>query len=466
MVYFFDMGTESATASGAPGAQGSGAQASGAHPASPAARPKRKRRWWLWLLLIGLVATAGYRFYPQVFAGNPKTENKAEKSAGKKGSQAVPVVATAARRSDLPIYLTGLGSVTAYNTVTIRSRVDGELVKVAFTEGQIVHQGDLLAEIDPRPYEAQLAQAEGQLANHAAQLENAKVDLNRYQALDAQRVIPRQQAETQAAMVHQLEGTLKADRGMIQNIALQLNYCHIVAPLTGRIGLRTVDQGNIVHAADPNGLATIAQLQPIAVVFNLAQDNLPQVLNKMRSGQTSGQSLAVEAYDRDLKKKLATGKLLTVDNAIDSSTGTVRFKAEFPNDDGSLFPNQFVNARLLVDTRHGIVTVPAAAIQHSPQSSFVYVVNSDQTVAMRDVVPGAVEGDDAAVDSGLKAGEIVVVDGVDKLQSGTKVEARVVGGAAKAAGASKGAGGAAKGAGASKDAAKQKRGPRSAAQDK
>jgi len=425
MVYFFDMGSTTATASGAPGA----------HPASRTEPPKRRRHWWIWILLIGLAATAGYRFYPQVFAGNPKTENKAEKSAGKKGSQAVPVIATAARRSDLPIYLTGLGSVTAYNTVTIRSRVDGELVKVAFTEGQIVHQGDLLAEIDPRPYEAQLAQAEGQLANHAAQLENARVDLNRYQALDAQRVIPRQQAETQAAMVHQLEGTLKADRGMIQNIALQLSYCHIVAPLTGRIGLRIVDQGNIVHAADPNGLASIAQLQPIAVVFNLAQDNLPQVLGKMRpgqaSGQSSGQTLTVEAYDRDLKKKLATGKLLTVDNAIDPSTGTVRFKAEFPNDDGSLFPNQFVNARLLVDTRRGIVTVPAAAIQHSPTSSFVYVVNSDQTVAMRDVVPGAVEGDDASVDSGLKAGEIVVVDGVDKLQQGTRVEARITGAAAK-----------------------------------
>jgi multidrug efflux system membrane fusion protein len=424
MVYFFDMATTSATASGAPGA----------HPARPPEQPKRKHHWWIWILLIGLAVTAGYRFYPQVFAGNPKTENKAEKSSGKKGGQAVPVVATAARRSDLPIYLTGLGSVTAYNTVTIRSRVDGELIKVAFTEGQIVHQGDLLAEIDPRPYEAQLAQAEGQMAKDTAQLENAKVDLNRYQALDAQRVIPKQQAETQAAMVHQLDGTLGSDRGMIQNIRLQLAYCHIMAPLTGRIGLRTVDQGNIVHAADATGLATIAQLQPIAVVFNLAQDNLPQVLAKMRSAQT----LVVEAYDRDLKKKLAIGKLLTLDNAIDASTGTIRFKAEFPNEDGSLFPNQFVNARLLVDTRHGIITVPAAAIQHSPESSFVYVVNSDQTVAMRKVVPGAVEGDDAAVDSGLKAGEIVVVDGVDKLQQGTRVEARVTG--------------------ASKDAASQKRG--------
>ena len=390
----------------------------------PVAAPRRKRFGWLWLILLLGAGTAGYRFYPQVLAGGPKTENKAEKSAAKKGSQAVPVVATAAHRSDLPIYLTGLGTVTAYNTVVLRSRVDGELQHIAFTEGQIVHQGDLLAEIDSRPYEAQLAQAEGQLAKDMAQLENAKVDLKRYQALDAQSVIPRQQAETQAAMVHQLDGTIEADKGMIQNIKVNLTYCHIIAPLTGRIGLRIVDQGNIVHANDPNGLATITQLQPIAVLFNLAQDYLPQILPKMRTGQT----LLVEAYDRDLKTKLATGKLLTVDNAIDPSTGTARFKAEFPNEDGSLFPNQFVNARLLVDVRRGVVTVPAAAIQHSPTSSFVYVVNEDQTVAMREVVPGAIAGDNASVDKGLEAGEIVVVDGVDKLQQGTKVDARVTGG--------------------------------------
>jgi multidrug efflux system membrane fusion protein len=394
--------------------------------------PKSRRsRWWIWFLPIVLIGTAGYifypQFYPQIRAGQAKSD-KAEKGQGKRGTQAVPVIATAARRGELPIYLTGLGSVTAFNTVTIRSRVDGELIKVAFTEGQLVHQGDLLAEIDPRPFQGQLVTAEGNLAKDTAQWENAKVDLNRYQALDAQRVIPRQQAETQAAMVHQLEGTLGADRGQIQGIKLQLTYCTIKSPLTGRIGLRTVDQGNIVHAADLNGLATITQVQPIAVVFNLAQDYLPQVMGKMRAGQ----SLVVEAYDRDLKKKLAAGRLLTVDNAIDLGTGTAKFKAEFPNDDGSLFPNQFVNARLLVDTRHGVVMVPAAAIQHSPQSSFVYVVKGDQTVEMRNIVPGPVEGDEASVDSGLQAGDVVVVDGVDKLQQGTKVEARVTGPASKA----------------------------------
>jgi membrane fusion protein, multidrug efflux system len=408
VVYFFDMGTNSEPAPGTPA-------------------KSRRSLWWIWFLLIVLIATAGYVFYPQVRAGQQKSD-KAEKGSGKRAAQAVPVVATIARRGELPIYLTGLGSVTAYNTVTIRSRVDGELIKVAFTEGQIVHQGDLLAEIDPRPFQGQLATAEGNLAKDTAQLDNAKVDLSRYQALDAQRVIPRQQAETQAAMVHQLEGTLGADRGQIQMIRLQLSYCHITSPLTGRIGLRTVDQGNIVHANDPNGLATIAQLQPIAVVFNLAQDYLPQVMSKLRAGR----SLVVEAYDRDLKKKLAVGKLLTVDNAIDPGTGTAKFKAEFPNDDGSLFPNQFVNARLLVDTRHGVAMVPAAAIQHSPQSSFVYVVKDDRSVEMRNVVPGPVEGDEASVDSGLQAGDVVVVDGVDKLQQGTKVEARITGAYSKA----------------------------------
>src|SRR5438552_14561092 len=234
-------------------------------PETPKADPPQRTppqacrsHWWAWLLFLGLAGAAGYRFYPQVRAGQ-QTSGSAEKSPGKRGGQAVPVIATAARRGDLPIYLTGLGSVTAYNTVTIRSRVDGELIKVAFTEGQMVRQGDLLAEIDPRPFEAQLAQAEGQLDKDTAQWENAKVDLGRYQALDAQRVIPRQQAETQAAMVHQLQGTIEADRGQIQNIKLQLTYCHITAPLTGRIGLRLVDQGNIVHAGDANGLATITQ---------------------------------------------------------------------------------------------------------------------------------------------------------------------------------------------------------------
>ena len=305
-------------------------------------QPKGKNRWWLWLLLLVLGA-AGYRYFPEVSQGASKTNKTAESGAPKKASQAVPVIAAAAQRGDLAIYLTGLGSVAAYNTVTIRSRVDGELMKVAFTEGQLINHGDLLAEIDPRPFQAQLAQAEGQLANHTAQLENARLDLKRYQTLASQGIIARQQADTQNAVVHQIEGTIKADEGMIQNIKLQLIYCRIMSPLTGRLGLRLVDQGNIVRANDPNGLATITQLQPIAVLFTLAQDFLPDVMKKWRAGQT----LRVEAWDRDLKKKLAVGKLLTIDNTIDPATGTARFKAEFPNDDNSLFPNQFVNARML-----------------------------------------------------------------------------------------------------------------------
>ncbi|HLK62238.1 MAG TPA: MdtA/MuxA family multidrug efflux RND transporter periplasmic adaptor subunit [Bryobacteraceae bacterium] len=392
-------------------------------PTVAPATPKRRGSAWVWLLFVGLAGAAGYRYYPQVTQGATKGEKGAEKAVTKRPAQAVPVVAAVSHTGDLSIFLTGLGSVTAYNTVTIRSRVDGELIKVAFTEGQLVHQGDLLAEIDPRPYQAQLNQLQGQLARDTAMLENAKLDAKRYDQLASQGVISRQQYDTQNASVHQYEGTIQSDQGMIENIKLQLSFTHIPAPITGRIGLRLVDQGNIVHATDQTGLATITQLQPIAVLFNLAQDFLPQVMSKFSNGQT----LPVEAWDRDLKKKLAVGKLLTIDNTIDSSTGTARFKAEFPNDDNSLFPNQFVNARLLVDTRHGAVIVPSAAIQRSPTNSYVYVVREDQTVDMRNVVPGPIEGDNASVDSGLKAGETVVIDGVDKLQQGAKVEARIIG---------------------------------------
>src|SRR5438270_2291750 len=374
-------------------------------PAGKPSKPRKSRRW-PWLLLLCLGGLAGYRYFPQVTQGASKFE-KSDKAPAKRGSPAVAVVAAAARRGDLSIYLTGLGSVAAYNTVTIRTRVDGELMRGAFTEGQLVPKGDRLAEIDPRPSEAQLTQAEGQLARDTAQVENARVDQRRYEVLSSQGVISRQQFETQTANVHQYEGAIKADQGLIQNIKLQLTYCRILAPLTGRIGLRLVDQGNIVRANDPNGMATITQLQPIAVLFNLAQDYLPEVMKKSRGGQP----MPVEAWDRDMKKRIAAGKLLTIDNTIDPGTGTARFKAEFPNDDNALFPNQFVNARLLIETRRGVVIVPAAAVQRSPQSTFVYVVKPDQTVEMRTVVPGPVQGDDAVIEKGLTSGEVVVVDG-------------------------------------------------------
>src|SRR5205823_2774101 len=297
-------------------------------------------------------------------------------------------------------------------------------IKVAFQEGQIVRQGDLLAEIDPRPFQVQLAQAEGQLAKDTAQLQNAKVDLERYKVLLAQDSVAKQQLDTQIATVNQFDGVIKSDQAQIDTAKLQLTYSRITAPITGRIGLRLVDLGNMVRANDPNnGLAVIMQLQPIAVLFNIPEDNLPQLLKRMRAGQP----LMVEAYDRNLKQKLATGTLLTIDNQIDPNTGTVKCKAVFPNEDNTLFPNQFVNARALVDTKKDTSIVPAAAIQRSPQGTFVYVVKDDTTVEMRNIVVGPSEGDEVAIDSGIAPGEVVVIEGVDKLQRGMKVAARMAG---------------------------------------
>ena len=330
----------------------------------------------------------------------------------------IPVVTATVKAGDQPIYLTGLGSVVGYKTVTLRTRVDGELMRVAVSEGQMVSVGDLIAEIDPRPFQVQLEQAEGQKERDVASLENAKLDAERYRILYSQDSIPKQQLDTQIALVKQDEATVRADQAAIDNAKLQLIYTRVTSPINGRIGLRQVDPGNIVHAADQNGLAVITQLQPIAVIFSIPQDNVPQVMKKLRAGRR----MVVEAWDRDLKNKISSGSLLTIDNQADVTTGTVRFKATFANDDNALFPNQFVNARLLVDVKRGAVLVPVTAIQRGPETTFVFVVDEDDTVQTRNVVTGTIEAGMASIDRGLSPGETVVIEGVDKLQHGAKVQ--------------------------------------------
>src|SRR5262249_37728985 len=330
---------------------------------------------------------------------------------------AIPIVAVTARKGDLPIYLNGLGSVTPLYTVTVRTRVDGQLFSIPVTEGQMVSAGDVIAQIDPRPFEVQLLQAQGQKERDEAILANARVDLERYRILYAQNSVPKQQLDTQAATVNQYEAIVKSNKGAIESAKLNLIYARITSPIAGRIGLRNVDPGNIVQATDQHGLVVITQLQPITVVFNIAEDYIPQVMRKLRAGQR----LPVDAWDRDFKTKLASGTLLTVDNQVDPSTGTVRFKATFPNEDNALFPNQFVNARLLIDIKRKTVLIPVGAVQRGPQNPFVFVVKPDNTVEMRNVSVGPVEKDTASIAQGLTPGETVVTEGVDKLQQGTKV---------------------------------------------
>ncbi|MGH9441482.1 MAG: MdtA/MuxA family multidrug efflux RND transporter periplasmic adaptor subunit, partial [Thermoanaerobaculia bacterium] len=352
-----------------------------------------------------------------VFRKSGKTESAAGKSSAGSPARAIPVAASPARSGDLGVYLTGLGTVTALNTVTVRSRVDGQLIDVAFREGQLVRRGDRLAQIDPRPFQVQLTQAEGQKAKDVAALENARVDLRRYEVLAGQDAIPRQQLDTQIATVHQDEATVQSDQGPVDSAKLNLTYSDITAPISGRVGLRLVDPGNIVHASDSGGLLVITQLQPIAVIFTIPADQLPVVVARMRGGRR----LETDAYDRDMKNRLAVGDLVALDNQIDTSTGTVRLKAEFPNADNALFSNQFVNARLLVNTLKKTVLIPVAAIQRSPQSTFVWIVKPDSTVQMRPVEVLWTEGDQASISKGVAAGERVVVEGVDKLQPGAKV---------------------------------------------
>jgi multidrug efflux system membrane fusion protein len=383
-----------------------------------------KNRWWLWVLIVAAVAVGVWFYRSRSSQANSGAAGVSGSAAAGKGPifgmGPVPVVVATAQKGDLPVFFDGLGTVTAFNTVTVRSRVDGQIVKINFTEGQTVKQGDSLIEIDPRPYQVQLEQAEGQLAKDQAQLHDVQADYERFKLLFQEGVIPKQQLDSQQALVGQSDGAIKSDQAQIDSAKLQITYSHIISPITGRVGLRLVDIGNMVHAADTTGLLVITQLQPIAVLFSLPQDQLPAVMAKMRSGVT----LNVEAYDRDDIAKIASGKLLTIDNQIDTTTGTYKLKSVFDNIKDELFPNQFVNVHLLVDTKKNVVIVPTTAVLRGAQGAYVFTVGADNTVKVKNVTVAQSTGTVSGISTGLTAGDTVVTDGQDKLQDGTKVEPR------------------------------------------
>jgi multidrug efflux system membrane fusion protein len=373
-----------------------------------------KKALWIALGVLTLGAAASVYHFSQRESQATPGERR-----GMDGGRPVPVVTAAVKRGDIDVTITALGTVTARNTATVKPRVDGLLQRIAFQEGQLVKAGDLLAEIDPRPYQALLDQANGQLVRDQALLANAQIDLERYRTLLAKDSIARQQVEAQEALVKQYQGTLQADRGTVDNAKLQLAFTRITAPLSGRLGLRQVDAGNMLRASDATGIVVITQTQPIMVVFAIAADNLTAVVRQVQAGE----KLQVEAWDREGKLRLASGQLLSLDNQIDTTTGTVKLKAEFANTDNALFPNQFVNARLRVETRRAATLMPLAAVQRGTLGTFVYVVNGeDKTVSTRSVTLGANTIDTVAIDKGLEPGELVVVDGADKLRQGARIE--------------------------------------------
>jgi len=364
------------------------------------------------LLIVTAVLVVGYAAIVR-----PLTRSAGPARAGA-GFGAVPVTAEPARKADLNVRIVALGTVTPVNTVTVRSLVDGQLQKILFTEGQLVEAGAPLAEIDPRPFEVQKAQAEAMMARDQALLDNSRLDLDRFQTLLSQDSVAKQQVDTQAALVRQYEATVKLDQAQINTAALQLTYAHITAPVTGRVGLRLVDTGNLIHPSDANGIAVITQLHPITVLFSIPQDALPQVMKRFKTDEP----MVVEAFDRDGRTLLATGKLVTVDNQIDPTTGTIKLRAEFSNTDETLFPNQFVNVQLIAEQIQGATVVPTAAIQRSTTATYVYVVADQKTASVRRVETGPSERGMIVVSKGLVPGDVVVVDGVDKLRDGSTVE--------------------------------------------
>ncbi|HKS88998.1 MAG TPA: MdtA/MuxA family multidrug efflux RND transporter periplasmic adaptor subunit [Stellaceae bacterium] len=377
----------------------------------PRGEPRSGLRSALWLGLV-LLVIGGLVAWAVLRSGGQPAPTRRFQSSGP-----MPVGTAEATTGDMPIVLSGLGTVTPIAIVTVKTQINGQLTEVAFHEGQTVKKGDFLAQIDPRPYQVALEQAEAQLAKDQAALKNAETDLARYRTLVAQNSIARQTADTQAALVQQDKATLNVDQAQIDTQKLNLAYCRIVAPVGGRVGLRQVDPGNYVTASDPNGIVVITQMQPISVIFTLPEDNLPAVLRRLNAGAT----LAVTAYDRTGTTRLDSGTLQTVDNQIDTSTGTIKLRAVFDNREQILFPNQFVNAYLLVDTLHDATLVPTAAIQRGAPGTFVYVVKPDHTVTAQPVTLGQSQNDRIAVAKGLKPGDLVVTDGADRLKDGAEV---------------------------------------------
>jgi multidrug efflux system membrane fusion protein len=370
-------------------------------------------------LLVHLSSAIGLAVLSISFSACSSSADTKQQKAQAAAPRPVSVAVAPVQRQDVPVFLAGLGSVTAFNTANIKSRVDGQIMQVNFKEGQNVKQGELLIVIDPRPYQAQLEQVQAQLFRDQAQLRDAKLNLDRYTSLIPSGSIAQQQVDTQKALVDQLDGTVRTDQAQIDTAKLQIVYCHITAPFNGRVGLRQVDPGNIIHAADTNPMLVLTQLQPIAVIFTLPEDQLPSVAKHMKNA-----TLEVDVFNRDDQTKLATGKLQTIDNEIDQTTGTAKLKAVFDNKDSQLWPNQFVNVNMLLETRKNSTVLPTAAILRGPQGTFVYLVKPDQSVEARTITISLTQGNTTAISSGLNPGDTVVTDGQDKLQTGSKIQPR------------------------------------------